>query len=188
MTGLCLALGRPDRRGPPRRLRCPAPPAPPHRLGRVATAAAAAAAANTSSRHSPAPRTLRARRGRGPKPYSDWLRAGQPPLEAADIGGNEADEQPLKPITEGWRRDYWERQWGPPGGPAGREALGGEGPEAGEDWSRGGRRAALMANGWGSRAGLRRNLRDWAGGTEGVARSVTEIGLEAKTGKACGQS
>lgn len=112
MTGLCLALGRPDRRGPPRRLRCPAPPAPPHRLGRVATAAAAAAA-TTSSRHSPAPRTLRARRGRGPKPYSDWLSAGQPPLEAADIGGHEADEQLLKPITEGWRRDYWERQWGP---------------------------------------------------------------------------
>ena len=50
---------------------------------------------------------------------------------------------------------------GPPGGPAGREAPGGEGPEAGEDWSRGGRRAALMANGWGPRAGLRGNLRDW---------------------------
>lgn len=107
------------------------------------------------------PRAPSARAAGGAKPYSDWLRAGQPSLEAADIGGHEADEQPLKPITEGWRRDYWERLWGPPGGPAGLEVLGGEGPEAGEDWSRGGRRAALMANGWGSRAGLRKNLRDW---------------------------
>lgn len=100
MTGLRLALGRPDRRGPPRRLRCPAPPSPPHRLGRVATAAAAAAAATSSP---PQPRPVHPPRAprEGSKPYSDWLRAGQPSLEAADIGGNEADEQPLKPITEG---------------------------------------------------------------------------------------
>lgn len=64
MTAMGLALGRPEGRGPPRRLRRPAPRVPPHRLGRVATAAAAAA---TSSRHSPASRTLRARRGRGPR-------------------------------------------------------------------------------------------------------------------------
>lgn len=166
MTGLRLALGRPDRRGLPRRLRCPAPPAPPappHRLGRVATASAAAAATAAATSSPPQPRPAHPPRAprEGSKPYSDWLRAGQPSLEAADIGGHEADEQPLKPITEGWRRDYWQRLWGPPGGPAGREVLGGEGPEAGEDWSRGGRRAALMANGWGSRAGLRKNLRDW---------------------------
>lgn len=109
-----------DSKGPrprsARGARAPSTPAPP-RAPRAPSPTGTCRCRRCRRRHLQPPQPRLAHPPRAPRegstPYSDWLRAGQPSLETAEIGRHEADGQLLKPIIEEKRRGYRETQWVP---------------------------------------------------------------------------